>query len=392
MSTHRPIDAQPERLRSAAVTVIDADQHILEPRTLWADHLDTSQKDLALSIEDDDVGNSWLQWRGERIVLADVTTPGDVDKVGRRLQRALRGDPPEVHYDDELEPLHSDPEARAARLADLGVDEAVLFPNYGLAWERVLEGDLDATRANMAAWNRWTAEIAGATLHPVAHLTLRDPKWLEQQLRELSAAGVRLAMISPGLVDGRPLSHPDHERIWATFVEHGITPSFHVANVTPAFDDAWLASDPFPGNSVMGSVFLWSGAALAIADLTLNGVFDRHPDLRLGVFELSAVWLPLFLQYLDGGYRFHRKLHGASIVDLAVPPSEYLKRHVRVAAFAYERPDMLMPGCGDMFMACSDYPHSEGTATPLADYAAANLTPDAAPGLFADNLSWLLRR
>ena len=110
------------------MTVVDADQHLLESRTLWADHLDPAQSELALSIEDDEAGNSWLQWRGERIVLADVTTPGDVDKVGERLQRALRGEAPEIHYDDELRDFHWDPDARAAKLADLGVDEAVVVP------------------------------------------------------------------------------------------------------------------------------------------------------------------------------------------------------------------------------------------------------------------------
>jgi hypothetical protein len=375
------------------VTFIDADQHMLEPRTMWADQMPAgADKSNALRIADDDVGNAWLMWRDHRIVLADVTTPGNVDQVGRRLQRALKGESPEAAYDDELTDVMWNPDARGAALRSLGVDEAVVFPNYGLAWERVLEDDLDATRANMSAWNRWAATIAGPVLHPVAHITLRDPDWLERELKSLSDAGIRLAMVSPGLVDGRPLSHPDHDRMWRAFVDHGVTPSFHVANVVPAFADAWFASDPEPTNPAIGSVFLWSGAALALADLTLNGVFLRHPDLRIGVFELSAVWLPLFLQYLDGGYRFHRKLHGASIVDLPMMPSEYVKKHVRVAAFAYERPDFLMPGCGDMFTACSDYPHSEGTATPLADYAAANCTPDTSPGLFAGNLNWLLRR
>jgi hypothetical protein len=46
-------------------------------------------------------------------------------------------------------------------------------------------------------------------------------------------------------------------------------------------------------------------------------------------------------------------------------------------------------------MACSDYPHSEGTATPIDDYAATGkwgTDPDRAPGLFHDNAAFLLGR
>ena len=273
-----------------------------------------------------------------------------------------------------------------------------MFPNYGLAWERTLRGDLDATRANMGAWNRWTATVVaegGGRLHPVAHVTMRDLDWLDAELADLSAAGVRLAKLAPALVDGRPLSHPDHDRAWAAFVDHGITPVFHVANVTRPFADAWYESDPEPGNPALASVFLWASPALVLADLTLNGVFVRHPDLRIGVMELSAVWMPMFLQYLDGGYRFHRRLHGASIIDLERSPSRYVREHVRVAAFSYERPDLLGAQTGDLFMACSDYPHSEGTSRPVDDYCDASdgsVAPAEAHGLFTDNVNWLLRR
>jgi hypothetical protein len=43
-------------------------------------------------------------------------------------------------------------------------------------------------------------------------------------------------------------------------------------------------------------------------------------------------------------------------------------------------------------MCCSDYPHSEGTLTPLADYThgALPLQPGDSPGLFHDNVSFLL--
>ncbi|EUA32667.1 hypothetical protein I553_3603 [Mycobacterium xenopi 4042] len=44
-----------------------------------------------------------------------------------------------------------------------------------------------------------------------------------------------------------------------------------------------------------------------------------------------------------------------------------------------------------MFMFCSDYPHSEGTSTPLDDYRRMGCEEPAMPGLFHDNVDALLR-
>jgi predicted TIM-barrel fold metal-dependent hydrolase len=376
-------------------TIIDSDQHLFESRTMWSDYADPTTRNLAIEIVDDDVGNAWVTWQGQRLVGADVTLPGETDAIGIRFQRAKRGLPPEVRYDDVLPASYWNPSARLEALPELGLDETVLFPNYGLAWERELGGDLAATKVNMGAWNRWAMEVVaegGGRLHPVAHLTLRDADWLEGQLDALEAAGVRLAMIAPALVDGRPLSHPEHDRAWRAFVDHGITPVFHVANQPRPFDDAWYASDPEPGLPVLSSVFLWVPAALALADLALNGTLARNPELRIGVMELSAVWVPMFLMYLDGGSRFVTRLHGSSNPDLDAPPSEYVRRQVKVAAFAYEQAGRLRRKTGDMFMCCSDWPHSEGTSSPVDDYRAVGDTPDQEPALFRDNVAWLLRQ
>src|SRR2546421_4395879 len=241
------------------MSVIDCDQHLFESRTLWADYADPGGRDRVLQIVDDDAGNSWLTWQGRRIVLADVTIPGETEEVGARLQRALAGEPPEHRYDDALPLEYWQPTARLAELDRLGLDEAFLFPNYGLVWEHTLAGDLDATKTNMAAWNRWALEVAAegkGRLHPVAHLTLRDLDWLDAQLAALAAGGVRLAMIAPALVDGRPLSHPDLDRAWAAFIEHDVAPVFHVANQQRPLDEAWYASGPEATNPVLSAGFL----------------------------------------------------------------------------------------------------------------------------------------
>jgi hypothetical protein len=176
-------------VEAVSAPIIDSDQHLYEPRSLWVDHIDPGHRADALMLEDDELGYTWLAWRGQRLEIADVHQPGDVDGCGRHRQR--RGEPASYRYDEALPDAYWDPGARSS--------------------------------------------------------------WLD-------AAGV----------------------------------------------------------------------------------------------------------------------------------DQYFARHVRVSSFSYEDPRRLTGRSGDLFMCCSDFPHSEGTATPLADYRAAGCDPAASPGLFHDNATFLL--
>jgi hypothetical protein len=183
--------------------------------------------------------------------------------------------------------------------------------------------------------------------------------------------------------------------LWRAFVDHGISPVFHVADQRRPFDDAWYTEPDSSFLAPLESVFLWTAAALAATDLILNGVFDRIDDLRIGIVELSAVWVPMWVMMLDGGFDFTTRLNGRPIADLRRRPSDYFFEQFRVSSFSYELPSRLMAQSRDIYMCCSDYPHSEGTATPIADYGANHrhgIAPDAAPGLFHENVEFLLRR
>ena len=381
----------PDGFRS---TVIDSDQHLFEYRGLWEEHIDPALRDEALRFVDDEVGNVSVRWREHALVTADVQLPGETDAIGERRRRERAGLPPERRYDDALPRDYWDPAARAARLAGLGLDEAVLFPNYGLAWERTLNQSLPALLGNMGAWNRWCATVVSegsGRLHPVAHLSLRDVDWLDGQLRQLETAGRPVGA-------GRLLQpHADLDRAWSAFVEHGVTPVFHVADQPRPFDDAWYTDGEERGVPVLESVFLYMAAALSCTDLIINGVLARHPDLHIGIVELSAVWVPMYLMMLDGGTSFVRRLNGRSPAELELAPSEYFRRQVRVSSFAYELPVNITRQLGgsDILMCCSDYPHSEGTADPLTDYAGKGrfaLSPHDAPGFFGGNVAALLGR
>ncbi|MGI8493369.1 MAG: amidohydrolase family protein [Acidimicrobiales bacterium] len=369
--------------------VVDSDQHLYEPRGLWANHADPGDRHEVLELVDDDLGYTWLSWRGEHLALADVHRPGDTASCGEHRRRLRAGLRPEYDYDASLPAEYWDPNARVAWLDRVGIAEAVCFPNFGLLWERRLSASLQAQTANMRAWNRWCASVREESrrLNPVAHLTLRDPTWLDEELRRLADADVHLAMVAPGPVDGKPLSHPDHERAWAALVDHGVSPVFHVADQERVFDDCWYDDDFVPATE---SVFLWVPPALALTDLILHGVLQRHPGLRFGVVELSSIWVPQYLLMLDGAAEFTARLNGRPVAELEHRPSWYFREQVRVSSFSYEDPRRLTDRAGDIFMFCSDFPHSEGSATPVEDYERAGCAHAAMPGLFEDNLARLL--
>jgi len=212
--------------------VIDADSHLFERPDLWRTHIDPSMRDAALAIENDELGHPWLTQGGRRLALTWTCEPGRYESIGDLIEDHRAGRPARFDYERDLPAAHWDPAARRDQLDVWGVHESVLFPQWGIDWEMWLADDLPALRANMAAWNRWAAAVraeGGGRLHPVGHVSLRgDVDWLDRELAAMEAAGIRLAMIATGTVDGKRLSHPDLDRAWSCFENHGVTPTFHV--------------------------------------------------------------------------------------------------------------------------------------------------------------------
>ena len=173
--------------------LIDSDTHLFEPSEMWREYADPADRDVALHMATDDLGYTWLMFGDRRLSLGGPHRPGDVDGIGVFRQRFLDGLPAEFDL-EQFTASYSDPGARLLQLDRAGFDASIMFPNYGISWERPLQHDLRATLANMTAWNRWIVEIAAkgkGRLYPVAHLSLRNVAWLESQLEALADGGIR---------------------------------------------------------------------------------------------------------------------------------------------------------------------------------------------------------
>lgn len=379
-----------------ARATIDVDQHLFESRTTWADHIDPAHRSDALSIDDDDAGWPWLTWRGDRLTPLEVPVPERSELIGEDRLRRLRGERAPASFDELVPDSYRLPGARLVALDGFGLDAAVLFPNYGLLWESRLAADRSAQRANARAYNRFTADVCGEAadrLFGVAHVLLHDPEWAVAEIRRVRANGLRLAMIAPAPVEGKPLSHPDFDRVWAACSDEGVAPVFHVSDFESPLHPAWRTGEQEDGEQLFASIFLSLAPAVALADLILNGVLERFPRLRLGVVELTASWVPSFLLHLDGASDFYALRHGEPFRALRDRPSAYFLRQVRVAALPYEMPNRLVPKVGDdTFMVGSDWPHAEGVADPMAaaGRAVAGLTDSARGNMLEANAAWLL--
>lgn len=381
---------------AVAVRTIDVDQHLFEERDTWAAHIDPSHREDALGIVDDEHGWPWLVFRGRQLYPVEVQHPARPGEIADNRRRMRRGEPAPGRYEDLLPDEYRGGAPRVAALESFGLDASVLFPNFGLIWERMLAGDPPARRANARAYNRWmTGALGGGEgrLFGVAHLLLDDVDWAVAEIRRLAGDGVRLAMVAPAPVDGKPLSDPSLDPVWDAFCTHGVSPVFHVAGFESPLHAAWHRGDPEPGDRLMDSVFLWVAPAVALANLILHGTLERFPDLRIGVVELSAGWVPGFLLNLDGAFDFYVARHGEPVHPLADRPSSYFLRQVRVAALPYEAPAHLVRKVGaGTFMIGSDWPHAEGVTHPGADTAAAVAGLEEADRalVLGGNAAWLL--
>jgi predicted TIM-barrel fold metal-dependent hydrolase len=125
----------------------------------------------------------------------------------------------------------------------------------------------------------------------------------------------------------------------------------------------------------------------SLACLIFDGVMDRFPRLKFGAIELGASWLPGWMRFMDSAhqafYKNEERLH-----RLSAPPSEIVRRQVRVTPYPHEDTGWIIRASGEeVCLFSSDYPHVEGGRNPLKrfDDALAGATPAAVRGFFSDN-------
>ena len=246
-----------------------------------------------------------------------------------------------------------------------GIDAELLFaPIYAVHFvERI--PDREIYLAMIQAYNTWLVEYCSPAPDRLIGNAVIPVSGIEDAISELERAhelGFKTVQLinHPG---GGQKPGPDDDRFYERALELGMAISPHMY-FGGTFSHAVTKSDRNQwGADAAMSQHVGGPPAGTMAQLIVNGTFDRIPELRLYFAEIDALKLPAMLYYMD---RDFHEFNDWFQVDLKMAPSEYIRKHarygmVREAAavqIGVANPD-LMPL--DLFMWGSDFPHGVGT-------------------------------
>jgi uncharacterized protein len=267
---------------------------------------------------------------------------------------------------------------RVRALDLLGFEAQLVFSTFSLGLF-IGAKDPDLVYGGAAAHNRMMATFCeDPRLLAVGALPLDDAERSLSLLEQSLELGCRAMWVGHSPAGDRSPSHLDNEPVWAALAEAGIPIMLHVGGAgTAPIARGWHRNgrprplDLHGGGENLRSKDLPSihhGAETFLTCLTLDGVFDRHPGLRCGVIELGASWAGSLMSRLDFTARAFAR-NEPLISELALQPSEYLRRQVRFTPFPGEDVGAMIAQTGpELYLFSSDYPHPEGTRDPIGRF------------------------
>jgi predicted TIM-barrel fold metal-dependent hydrolase len=316
--------------------------------------------------------------------------PGETDRLMASF-RAKHADPAYRAQDAEQILLRKNwaatgsflKEDRPLALDLLGFESQLVFNTFvNQALLKAERGnDVDFAYGFARAHNRAMLEFCAIDrrLLATSYVPLRDFARARAMAGEAIAAGAKALLVPSGCPRGHAPSHPGLFPVWAQAVEAGIPVVFHVGGGIRAADDRLLDPDyfanggpPVPdfhgGDENFRSVdymAIPTAPMQTLATLIFDGVLDRFPNLRLGVIEQGASWMPSWMRFMESAFEAFRKGE-ERLQKLALRPSEYVRRQVRATPYPAEDVGWIVAQAGDeVCLFSSDYPHVEGGRNPI---------------------------
>ena len=290
---------------------------------------------------------------------------------------------------------------RSQALDLLGFQKQVIFSSFcarlifGASNDDIAYGAAAAHNRAMQAFCEKDSRLIGVAMVPFQD-PVRALVEIEQAIK-LNLGAIWIAAEAPG---GRSPGHPDHHYLWATLAEAGLPFILHVGSSPLTIGDKWM-NDGTPSNlsarggaEVIGSKDLTAihfASNRFISTLVLDGVLETHPNLKGGVIEIGAGWVPDMIRRLDHAVEIWSRSE-PQLAKMKRRPSEQIAQQLRFTPYPFEDVTQLVSESNpDLYMFSSDYPHAEGGRDPIGRFSRSTetLTEEDREKFFSKNFKVL---
>lgn len=389
------------------LVVHDADAHIMEPPTWLRDHADPAIRDRIEPLRYP--GGNELRQTGD-----PATQQRDLDGAFERL--AERHASAAYRADEAAEIMNRKNFAatgsfvatdRTRALDLLGFASQLVFNTFHNRRLRDWEhgGDVDLAVGAARAHNRGIVEFCSvdARLLPTCYVPLVDIERAPALADEALAMGAAALLVASGCPPTHSPSHIGLDPVWARAQEARIPVVFHVGGTGDLLDRNYFRNGlPIPPDFHGGEENFRSVDYMAIpgppaqslATMIFDGVLERFPGLRIGVIEQGAIWVPSWMRQMESAFEAFSR-HEERLRNLALRPSEYVRRQVRFTPYPTEDVGWIIHQAGsEVCLFSTDYPHVEGGRRPIerfeASLASSGIDRHARRRFYTDNFADLM--
>ncbi len=352
-------------MRSEDLILVSVDDHVVEPPTVFDQHLSPEWRAKAPRVAHKQDGSDVWLFNGEQIVNVGLN--------------AVVGRPPEEYGMEptsfaQMRPGCWNVHERIRDMNANGVLASMCFPSFpGLCGALFLrQADKELARVMLQAYNDWHVdEWCGAypgRFIPLALSPLWDPKLMADEVRRLAKKGCHAVSFTEAPHElGLPSLHDPHwDPFWAACADEGTVICVHIGSGSGMKFSSMEA--PVDVMITVTPIYAVSFAA----DLLWSRVLRQFPAIRFALSEGGIGWIPYFLERADYVHRHHHRWTHQDFGGRL--PSEVWRQHI-VTCFIDDAVGLRnRHALGlDMVTWECDYPHSDTTWPQSPEALARNL-------------------